>query len=113
MLTTSLELIARRGLLPRVARADLQLDAQPTVDTEDQRGFACRGYAPSAQCRRTPGPDGAAQCGRPRLWLRFLPSNTVSLGSVERFWNELESFGAGGCVEAVVPGGEEQVVLGE
>lgn len=33
--------------------------------------------------------------------------------SVECFWNELQSFGAGGGVEAAVPCGEEEIVLGE
>ncbi len=33
--------------------------------------------------------------------------------SVELFWNDRESFGSGGGVEATVPGGERQTVAGE
>lgn len=36
-----------------------------------------------------------------------------SLESVERFWNQPKSLGAGGCVEAMVPGDQEKIVLGE
>lgn len=35
------------------------------------------------------------------------------LGSVERFWNEPESFSAGSRVQAAIPGGEEKILPGE
>ena len=37
----------------------------------------------------------------------------LSLGSVERFWNEPESFSAGSRVQAAIPGGEEKILPGE
>ncbi len=83
---------ASNPIMFAVGSSAADIVAHPLRPAPSDRPILAAGVGAEA---RSPVPQGLGDGERPR---------SVA-GSVERFWNEREPFNAGGCVEAMVPGG--------